>query len=83
MRDEPYDMLDTTPTTATPDTLFVPFLWPDEPDRNNASDTAAPYQVHDDSLEHALQQQLLLDLGQRDEHQRFVQLHLHEQLPAG
>ena len=44
MRNAPYDTLDTTPTTATPDTLFVPFLWPDEPDRNHASETAAPYQ---------------------------------------
>ena len=33
MRNAPYDVLDTTPTTATPDTLFVPFFWPDEPDR--------------------------------------------------
>lgn len=35
MRAEPYDILDTTPTSATPDTLFVPFFWPDEPDSNN------------------------------------------------
>ncbi len=33
MRREPYDILDTTPDTAQPDTLFVPFFWPDEPDR--------------------------------------------------
>lgn len=44
MRNSPYDVLDTTPTTATPDTLFVPFFWPDEADRYNPSDTAAPYQ---------------------------------------
>jgi hypothetical protein len=44
MRNPPYDTLDTTPTTATPDTLFVPFFWPDEPDRYNTSSTAAPYQ---------------------------------------
>jgi hypothetical protein len=32
MRAEPYDTLDTTPDVATPDTLFVPMFWPDEPD---------------------------------------------------
>jgi Flp pilus assembly protein TadG len=35
MRAEPYDILDTTPTSATPDTMFVPYLWPDEPDSDN------------------------------------------------
>lgn len=35
MRAEPYDLLDTTPTSGTPDTLFVPYLWPDEPDSDN------------------------------------------------
>ena len=35
MRASPYDILDTTPTPATPDTLYVPFFWPDEPDSNN------------------------------------------------
>jgi len=35
MRAEPHDILDTTPTSAAPDTLFVPFFWPDEPDSNN------------------------------------------------
>jgi hypothetical protein len=44
MRNTPYDVLDTTPTTGTPDTLFVPFFWPDAPDRYNTSSTAAPYQ---------------------------------------
>jgi hypothetical protein len=44
MRNAPYDILDTTPSTGTPDTLFVPFFWPDAPDRYNPSDTAAPYQ---------------------------------------
>ncbi len=33
MRREPHDILDTPPDTSQPDTLFVPFLWPDEPDR--------------------------------------------------
>ena len=32
MRPEPYDTLDTAPTNANPDTLFVPYFWPDEPD---------------------------------------------------
>lgn len=32
MRAEPYDVLDTTPDTSVPDTLFVPMFWPDEPD---------------------------------------------------
>ncbi len=35
MRASPYDILDTAPTSATPDTLYVPFFWPDEPDSNN------------------------------------------------
>ena len=35
MRAEPYDILDTTPTAGTPDTLYVPYFWPDEPDSNN------------------------------------------------
>lgn len=44
MRNSPYDLLDTTPVSSNPDTLFVPFFWPDEPDRYNTSSTAAPYQ---------------------------------------
>ncbi len=32
MRPEPYDTLDTAPSTGNPDTLFVPYFWPDEPD---------------------------------------------------
>jgi Flp pilus assembly protein TadG len=44
MRREPYDILDTTPTTSSPDTLFVPFFWPDEPDRYSSSSSSAPYQ---------------------------------------
>lgn len=32
MRPEPYDTLDTAPTSSNPDTLFVPYFWPDEPD---------------------------------------------------
>jgi Flp pilus assembly protein TadG len=44
MRAAPYDILDTTPNTGSPDTLFVPFFWPDEPDRYSTSSTAAPYQ---------------------------------------
>ena len=35
MRAEPYDVLDTTPDQSSPDTLFVPFFWPDEPDSDN------------------------------------------------
>lgn len=35
MRASPYDLLDTTPDQSTPDTLFVPFFWPDEPDDDN------------------------------------------------
>lgn len=31
-RPSPYDVLDTAPTTSTPDTLIVPYFWPDEPD---------------------------------------------------
>jgi Flp pilus assembly protein TadG len=42
MRAEPHDILDTTPDTSQPDTLFVPFFWPDEPDRyaTNEYDTS-------------------------------------------
>ena len=36
MRAEPYDVLDTVPDTASPDTLFVPMFWPDEPDSSSA-----------------------------------------------
>lgn len=43
MRREPYDILDTTPDTSLPDTLFVPFFWPDEPDRNSSNQyTSSP-----------------------------------------
>jgi Flp pilus assembly protein TadG len=31
-RAEPYDVEDTTPDPQNPDTLFVPYFWPDEPD---------------------------------------------------
>ncbi len=31
-RPEPYDVQDTPPSTSQPDTLFVPYFWPDEPD---------------------------------------------------
>ena len=43
MRSEPYDILDTTPTTSTPNTLFVPYFWPDEPDRHVTNEyTSSP-----------------------------------------
>ena len=35
MRAEPNDLLDTTPTSSSPNTLFVPRFWPDEPDGSN------------------------------------------------
>lgn len=35
MRAEPYDVLDTAPSTANANTLFVPRFWPDEPDSGN------------------------------------------------
>jgi Flp pilus assembly protein TadG len=31
-RPEPFDVTDEEPNTSKPDTLFVPFFWPDEPD---------------------------------------------------
>jgi len=31
MRAAPYDVLDTPPSAGNPDTLFVPYFWPDEP----------------------------------------------------
>jgi Flp pilus assembly protein TadG len=30
-RPEPYDVSDTSPSASNPDTLFVPYFWPDEP----------------------------------------------------
>jgi hypothetical protein len=36
MRAEPYDLLDTVPSAANPDTLFVPMFWPDEPDTSTS-----------------------------------------------
>jgi hypothetical protein len=35
MRAEPYDLTDSTPSPSVPDTLFVPRIWPDEPDSSN------------------------------------------------
>ncbi len=35
MRADPYDQNDTAPDASNPDTLFVPFFWPDEPDSDN------------------------------------------------
>jgi Flp pilus assembly protein TadG len=35
MRADPYDLTDTAPDSGDPDTLFVPFFWPDEPDDDN------------------------------------------------
>ena len=35
MRASPYDLTDTPPDASNPDTLWVPFLWPDEPDSSN------------------------------------------------
>ncbi|MGA0602466.1 VWA domain-containing protein [Caulobacter sp. KR2-114] len=42
-RPAPYDTQDTAPTTGTPDTLFVPFFAPDEPDANKASNGSGGY----------------------------------------
>lgn len=33
-RPSPYDVTDQAPSSGTPDTLFVPYLWPDEADGN-------------------------------------------------
>jgi len=35
MRAEPYDLTDSVPSASVPDTLFVPRIWPDEPDSSN------------------------------------------------
>ncbi len=40
MRPEPYDVTDTPPSKARADTLFVPYLWPDEIDEKGSSDEA-------------------------------------------
>jgi len=34
-RAAPYDVLDTPPDPGNPDTLFTPYLWPDEPDNGD------------------------------------------------
>lgn len=54
-RPEPYDVLDTVPTLANPDTLFVPYFWPDEADEfsRSAEDYNNDYMddtpiIHDD-----------------------------------
>ena len=39
-RADPYDTDDTPPNPAVPDTLFVPYFWPDDPDSNTSSDPA-------------------------------------------
>ncbi len=42
MRPEPHDTLDTEPSPGSPDTLFVPYFWPDEPDNEgNANNNYA------------------------------------------
>jgi hypothetical protein len=39
-RPEPYDVTDDPPNAANPDTLFVPYFWPDEPGK---ADSGGPY----------------------------------------
>ena len=34
-RNQPYDIREDAATPATPDTMFVPYFWPDEPDSNH------------------------------------------------
>lgn len=38
-RPEPYDTSDTPPSTSVPDTLWVPWFWPDEPDTDGRNYT--------------------------------------------
>ena len=42
-RAEPYDVDDAAPDVNNPDTLFVPYFWPDEPDPKNSSGTTINY----------------------------------------
>ena len=42
-RAEPYDVDDTAPNPLNPDTLFVPYFWPDEPDPKNSSGNTISY----------------------------------------
>jgi Flp pilus assembly protein TadG len=42
-RAEPYDVDDTPPNPLNPDTLFVPYFWPDEPDPKNSSGNTISY----------------------------------------
>jgi Flp pilus assembly protein TadG len=42
-RPEPYDIADVPPSSSNPDTLFVPYFWPDEPDPRNASNQVIAY----------------------------------------
>lgn len=41
-RPEPYDVQDTPPSTSQPDTLFVPYFWPDEPDVASSAGVTFP-----------------------------------------
>jgi Flp pilus assembly protein TadG len=42
-RAEPYDVDDAAPDPLNPDTLFVPYFWPDEPDPKSASGNTISY----------------------------------------
>ncbi len=42
-RPAPYDVQDTSPSSSTPDTMFIPFFAPDEPDTNTASNGIGGY----------------------------------------
>jgi Flp pilus assembly protein TadG len=39
-RMQPYDVSEAPPSGSTPDTLFVPYFWPDEPDSNSPGGSA-------------------------------------------
>lgn len=48
-RPAPYDVDDTPPTTSNPDTLFVPYFWPDEPDVSSTAGLVFPNNYLDDN----------------------------------
>ncbi|WP_181706334.1 TadE/TadG family type IV pilus assembly protein [Chthonobacter rhizosphaerae] len=48
-RPEPFALDDTPPTASNPNTLFVPYLWPDEPDEPTTMDKGKTVSAYDNS----------------------------------
>ncbi len=61
-RPEPYDTNDAAPQPSIPDTRWVPYLWPDEPD---SYESGVPFYYYNSYLNDTIS-------GNPDERQRFV-----------